>query len=168
MRDPFLVVIIALVVWWLLEEFMRPWGVTYGVSEMNINKTNTVAGVPASSWPNSQRGPTFDGDGSALPASQRLFIKAMRYLEENEDEIVIEALELPHTYTGKTIPILDRITTATQWHENLYALLDAIEQETGRPFADTYVTRLFSYNFLEDDSIYGYTPIITHEDHNGP
>jgi len=24
MRDPFLVVIIALVVWWLLEEFMRP------------------------------------------------------------------------------------------------------------------------------------------------
>ena len=24
MRDPFLAVIIALVVWWLLEEFMRP------------------------------------------------------------------------------------------------------------------------------------------------
>lgn len=133
---------------------------------MNINKTNTVAGVPASSWPNSQRGPTLNG--SALSASQRLFIRAMRYLEENEDEIVIEALELPHTYTGQTLPILDRITTETEWSETLDALLDAIEQETGRPFADTYVTSLFSYNFLEDDGICGYTPLEKYEDHNGP
>jgi len=135
---------------------------------MNINETNTVAGVPASSWPNSQRGPTLDGDGSALSASQRLFIKAMRYLEENEDQIVIEALELPHTYTGKTLSILDRITTETEWSATLNALLDAIEQEIGRPFADTYVTRLFSYNFLEDDGIHGYTPLEKYEDHNGP
>ena len=139
---------------------------------MNINKTNTVAGVPASSWPNSQRGPTFaklnTEDGSALSASQRLFIRAMRYLEENEDESVIEALELPHTYTGQTLPILDRITTATQWHENLDALLNAIEQETGRPFADRYITRLCSYNFVENGAKFGYTPTQTHEDHNGP
>lgn len=148
---------------------------------MNINKTNTVAGVSASSWPNSQRGPTFaklnteecdgfvtDGDGSALSASQRLFIRAMRYLEENEDEIVIEALELPHTYTGQTLPILDRITTATQWHENLDALLTEIEQETGSPFADRYITRLLSYNFVENAAALGYTPNETYEDHNGP
>jgi len=135
---------------------------------MNINKPKTVAGVPASSWPNSQRGPTFDGDGSALSASQRLFIKAMRYLEENEDEIMIEALELPHTYTGQTLPISKVITTETDWSETLAALLDVIEQETGKPFADTYVTRLFSYNFLEDDGIHGYTPLEKYEDHNGP
>jgi len=92
----------------------------------------------------------------------------MRYLEENEDEIVIEALELPHTYTGQTLPTLDRITTATQWHENLYALLDAIEQETGKPFADRYITRLFSYNFVENGAAFGYTPTQNHEDHNGP
>ena len=135
---------------------------------MNINKTNTVAGVPASSWPNSQRGPTFDGVGSALPETQRIFIKAMRYLEENEDESVIEALELPHTYTGQTLPISEVITTETQWRETLDALLDAIEQETGKPFADRYVTSLFSYNFLESCASDGYMPLETHEDYNGP
>ena len=133
---------------------------------MNINKANTVAGVPASSWPNSQRGPTFNS--STLSASQSLFTRAMRYLEENEDEIVIEALELPRAYTGQTLPILDRITTATQWHENLDALLNAIEQEKGRPFADRYITRLCSYNFVENGAAFGYTPTQTHEDHNGP
>ena len=148
---------------------------------MNTDKTDTVAGVSATSWPNSQRGPIFaklnteecDGfvansDDSALSASQRLFIRAMRYLEENEDEIVIKAFELPHTYTGQTLPILDRITTATQWYENLDALLNAIEQETGRTFADRYVTRLLSYNFVENVVANGYTPTKTHEDHNGP
>lgn len=92
----------------------------------------------------------------------------MRYIEENEDEIVIEALELPHTYTGQTLPILDRITTATQWHENLDALLTEIEQETGSPFADRYITRLLSYNFVENAAALGYTPNETYEDHNGP
>ena len=148
---------------------------------MNINKTNTVAGVSATSWPNSQRGPTFaklnteecdgfvdDCDGSALSASQRLFIRAMRYLEENEDKAMIEALELPDIYTGQTLPISDRITTETQWHENLNALLNAIEQETGRPFADHFITRLFSYNFLEKAAAFGYTPHATYEEHHGP
>ena len=148
---------------------------------MNINKTNTVAGVQPTAWPTSQRDPTFaklnteecdgfvaDCDGSALSASQRLFIKAMRYLEENENEIVIEALELPHTYTGQTLPVLDRITTENQWNENLEALLNAIEQETGRPFADRYITRLCCYNFVDNGAVSVYKPMKTHEDHNGP
>ena len=129
-----------------------------------MNKAIKTAGGcwwDVSSWGWTTRGPT-------LSASQRLFIKAMRYLEENEDEIVIEALELPRAYTGQTLPILDRITTATQWHENLDALLNAIEQEKGRPFADRYITRLCSYNFVENGAAFGYTPTQTHEDHNGP
>ena len=147
-----------------------------------ILKTRGGSWWHVSSWGWTTRGPTLganilsqEGDGfvtddagSALSASQLLFIKTMRYLEENEDEIVIEALELPQTYTGKTLPISEVITTETEWHETLDALLDAIVQETGKPFADTYVTSLFSYNFLEDDSICGYTPLEKYEDHNGP
>jgi len=131
---------------------------------MNINKAiKTTGGCwwTVTSWGWTTRGPT-------LPASQRLFIKAMRYIEENEDETVIEALKLPHTYTGQTLPISEVITTETEWRETLDALLDAIEQETGKPFADTYVTRLFSYNFLESCASNVYDPIKTHEDHYGP
>ena len=71
-------------------------------------------------------------------------------------------------YTGQTLPISEVITTETEWSETLDALLNVIEKETGRPFADTYVTSLFSYNFLESCASNGYTPLATHEDTNGP
>ena len=133
--------------------------------------TNThemvVAGVKPRSWPNTQRGPTAF-EWSALSASQRLFIKLMRCLEGAETRETIQGLGLPSNYTGKDMKIENLITTETEWSETLDALLDAIEQETGKPFADTYVTSLFSYNFLEDDGMNGYTPLENHEDHNGP
>lgn len=135
-----------------------------------------------SSWGWAARGPTLganifsqegegfitDVDRSTLSASQLLFIKLMRYVERVEDQRTIEAFNLPLKYTGQNLPISEVITTETEWSETLDALLDAIEQETGKPFADTYVTSLFSYNFVEDDGIYGYTPLENHEDHNGP
>lgn len=118
----------------------------------------------------SQEGDGFviDTDRSTLSASQLLFIKLMRYVERVEDQITIEALKLPLKYTGQTLPISEVIKTLTEWSETLDALLNAIEQETGKPFADRYVTSLFSYNFLESCAANGYTPLETHEDHNGP
>lgn len=147
-----------------------------------ILKTEGRSWWHVSSWGWSTRGPTLganilsqegssfitDVDRATLSASQLLFVKLMRYVEMVEDQRTIEALELPLKYTGQTLPISEVITTETEWHETLDALLDAIEQETGEPFADTYVTRLFSYNFLEDDGIHGYTPLEKYEDHNGP
>ena len=147
-----------------------------------VLKTKGSSWWHVSSWGWTNRGPTLgadiltqegegfitDVDRSTLSASQLLFVKLMRYVESVEDQRTIEALKLPLKYTGQTLPISEVITTETEWSETLDALLDAIEQETGRPFADTYVTRLFSYNFLEDDGIYGYTPLETHEDHYGP
>ena len=126
-----------------------------------VEKTEGASWWHVSSWGWTNRGPT-------LSASQLLFVKLMRYVESVEDQRTIEALKLPLKYTGQTLPISEVITTETEWHETLDALLDAIEQETGKPFADTYVTRLFSYNFLEDDGIYGYTPLEKYEDHYGP
>lgn len=147
-----------------------------------ILKTRGGSWWHVSSWGWTTRGPTLganilsqegssfitDVDRSTLSASQLLFIKLMRYVEMVEDQRTIEALKLPLKYTGQTLPISEVITTETEWHETLDALLDAIVQETGRPFADTYVTSLFSYNFLEDDGIHGYTPLEKYEDHNGP
>ena len=126
-----------------------------------IEKTEGGSWWHVSSWGWNTRGPT-------LSASQLLFIKLMRYVEMVEDQRTIEALKLPLKYTGQTLPISEVITTETEWSETLDALLNAIEQETGKPFADTYVTRLFSYNFLESCAANGYTPLETHEDHNGP
>jgi RNAse (barnase) inhibitor barstar len=145
-----------------------------------VEKTAGGSWWHVSSWGWTTRGPTLgensqDGAGfipyadlSTLPASQLLFIKLMRCVERVEDQRTIEALKLPLKYTGQTLPISEVITTETEWSETLDALLDAIEQETGRPFADTYVTGLFSYNFLERCASNVYTPMKTHEDHNGP
>ena len=147
-----------------------------------ILKTRGGSWWRVSSWGWTTRGPTLgantlsqegssfitDVDRAALSASQLLFVKLMRCVEMVEDQRTIEALKLPLKYTGQTLPISEVITTETEWSDTLDALLDAIEQETGRPFADTYITSLFSYNFLEDDSICGYTPLEKYEDHNGP
>lgn len=126
-----------------------------------VEKTEGGSWWHVSSWGWTTRGPT-------LSASQLLFIKLMRHIEMVEDQRTIEALKLPLKYTGQTLPISEVITTETEWSETLDALLNAIEQETGKPFADTYVTSLFSYNFLESCAANGYTPLETHEDHNGP
>jgi len=126
-----------------------------------IDKTEGGSWWHISSWGWNTRGPT-------LSASQLLFIKLMRCVERLEDQITIEALKLPLKYTGQTLPISEVITTETEWSETLDALLNVIEEETGRPFADTYVTSLFSYNFLESCTSNGYTPLETHEDTNGP
>ena len=92
-------------------------------------------------------------------------MKAMHYLEVNEDDAVIEALQLPLTYTGQTLHISEKITTETEWNENLDALLNAIENEKGIPFADWYISRLYSYTFIETATVRDYTRQIVFEEH---
>lgn len=112
----------------------------------NSNNEVLVAGVAPSSWPNSQRGPTIF-DVSTLSASQVLFIKAMRFVESVETPETIESLNLPSQYTGKTMQIMNEIETETQWDDTLHALLEAIEYEKQKSYADTYITALFAYAF---------------------
>lgn len=147
-----------------------------------VLKTTGSSWWHVSSWGWTTRGPTLgaatlsqEGDGfvadvdlSTLSASQLLFVKLMRYVESVEDQRTIEALKLPLKYTGQTLPISEVIATETEWSETLDALLNVIEQETGKPFADTYVTSLFSYNFLESCASNVYTPLEKYEDHYGP
>ena len=126
-----------------------------------------VAGVSPSSWPNSQRGPTVSDD-SALSASQVLFIKAMRFVESADTLEAIEDLNLPSQYTGKTMEISNEIETQTQWDATLHALLEAIEYEKHKSYADAYITALFSYafplNYVNGDT----SPSSMYEEYHGP
>lgn len=116
-------------------------------------------GEKPSSWQNPPQGPTL----SALSVSQQLFIKLMRHIETAENQDTIEDLKLPLKYTGQTLPCVEVISTATEWSETLYNLLDKIEQEGGRPFADNYLSGLFSYNFIANEVRSSYATGVKHK-----
>ena len=95
-------------------------------------------------------------------------MRLMRRVEIAENKNIIEALKLPLEYTGRTLPLRrvdDRINTFNEWDETLHELLNEIERENDMPFADGYVTGLFSYNFIEQDKLYGYGPHQNKRDH---
>lgn len=110
-------------------------------------------GERPSSWQNPPQGPTTL---SALSESQRLFIKLMRHIEKVETKTIIEAMNLPLQYTGQNTPFLGEISTVIEWRETLHTLLDTIEKENDIPFADNYLSALFSYNFVADSFSKGY------------
>ena len=117
-------------------------------------------GEKPSSWQNPPQGPT-------LSASQQHFIKLMGCIEYRESEQTIEALKLPKDYKGKQIMVETNIQTESQWFETLHQLLDELEKETIKSFADSYISALFSYVFTSV-SVKGRKKPPISEEHHGP
>lgn len=115
----------------------------------------SMYGLKSSSWQNPPTAPT----PSHLSKSENLFVRLMRRIEKAENKNTIEALRLPSDYTGRTVHLKrfdDKIFRETEWTETLHELLDQLEQEVVTPYVDRYVSGLFTYNFVETETLKGY------------
>jgi hypothetical protein len=110
-------------------------------------------------------GPTLDG--KELSEADKHFSELMRCIEYRESEQTIEALKLPKEYIGKQINAQTNITTEIQWFKTLHQLLDELEKETIKSFADNHISALFSYVFTSV-SLEGRIKPPTYEEHYGP